>query len=121
MNSTSRMREALIDQNGDAQMKNVDKLDESILVSRSLSDIADDTPLDDKHGTLTVSNQNICAMKREQASAVRRVTFSDTVDYGTTVAYSTIYGVSPTLVVATANGTIKSVSAMADHDTGKKS
>ena len=59
-------------------------------------------------------------MKREHGGAVRRVAFNDVVVYGTTVAYSTIYGTSPTLVVATSNGTMKPVSAMADHYTRNK-
>ena len=46
MDSTGRMREAFTDQNGDTQLYNIDKLDESILVNRSLSDVANDTSLD---------------------------------------------------------------------------
>lgn len=68
------------------------------------------TPLDCK---------TICAVQREKDSAVKRVTFNDSVDYGTTMAYSTIYGTLPKLVVATAAGTMKAVSNTADHYTGK--
>ena len=48
------------------------------------------------------------------------MTFNDAIDYGTTLAYSAIFGASPKHVVATANGTIKPISAMADHYTGKR-
>ena len=51
--------------------------------------------------------------------AMRRVASNDVIDYGTTVAYSTIYGASLKLVVATSHGAMKLVSAMADHYTGK--
>lgn len=121
MDSTGRMHEAFADQNGNTQLKNTDKLDESILVNRSLSDVANDTSLDSKHKcTLTpLDCKQICAVKREQDSAVKRVTLNDTVDYGTTMAYSTIYGTLPKLVVATAAGTMKAVSNTADHYTGK--
>ena len=61
----------------------------------------------------------MCALKREQDSAVKRVTFNDTIDHGTTMAYSTIYGTPPTLVVAAAAGTMKAVSTTADHYTGQ--
>ena len=88
-------------------------------MNRSLATIVNDTSLDDTNDTLTVS-KNMCATKREQDGAVRRVTFNDTIDYGTTVAYSTTNGAPPKLVVATANGTTKSISATADHYTGKR-
>ena len=77
-------------------------------MNSSLSDIANDTTLDDKH---------TCAL---QGGAVKRVTFDDDVDFGTTMAYSTAYGTLAKLVVATATGTMKSVSALADHYTGSK-
>ena len=50
---------------------------------------------------------------------MRRVAFNDVIDYGTTKAYSTIYDTLPKNVVATSNGTMKLVSHMADHYTGK--
>ena len=71
-----------------------------------------------KHGTLAVDEQ-LCALKREKDSALKRVTFNDTIDYGTTMAYSTSYGTLPKLVVATAAGTMKAVSTTADHYTEK--
>ena len=43
MDSTGRMREAFTDQNGDTQFNVFYKLDESILVNRPLSDVANDT------------------------------------------------------------------------------
>ena len=88
------------------------------MVHRSLSAIPNDTTLDDKNGT-SLDGRHLCALKRKQEGAVKRVAFNDAIDYGTTMAYSTIYGTSPKLVVATANGTMKSVSAMADHYTKK--
>ena len=50
---------------------------------------------------------------------MKRVTFNDTIDYGTTMAYSTNDGTLPELVVATAAGTMKAVSTTADRHTGK--
>ena len=50
---------------------------------------------------------------------MKRVTFNDDIDYCTTMAYSTIYGTVPKLVVATATGTMEVVSTLADHYTGK--
>ena len=78
MDSTGRMRQAFTDQDGNAQLKNDDALDDSLLAHRSLTAVAHDTSLDDK---------NICALKREQEGAVRRVTLNDEIDYGTTMAY----------------------------------
>ena len=111
MDSTGRMREAFTDQDGNTQIKDNDQLDKWLLVNRSLSKAANDTTLDDKH---------ICAMQREQKGAVRRVTFNDEIDYGTTIAYSTVYGNLPKRVVATTTGTMKTVSTLADHCTGQK-
>ena len=53
-------------------------------------------------------------MQRES----KAVAVHDVVDYGTTIAYSTVCGTLPTLVVATATDTIKTVSTLADHYTG---
>ena len=50
---------------------------------------------------------------------MRHVAFNDVIDHGTTVAYSTIYDTFPKRVMATSNGTMKMVSDMADHYTGK--
>ena len=50
---------------------------------------------------------------------MRRVALNDVIDHGTTVAYSTIFDTLPTRVMATSNGTMKMVSDMADHYTGK--
>ena len=76
------------------------------MANRSLSDIANDKPLDGKH---------ICAVQREQKGAVQRetkdVNFNVVVDYGTTIAYSTVYGT----VVATAAGTMITTSTLANH------
>ena len=118
MNNTGRMREAFTNQNGDTQLKHIDKLDESILVDRSLSDIANDTSLDGSNGTMYVSKQ-LCALKRENGGAMKRFACNGVIGHGTTVAYSNIYDTLPTRVVATSNGTMKMVSDMADHYTGK--
>ena len=46
---------------------------------------------------------------------MKRVTFNDAIDYGTTtMADSTMYGTLPALVVGTGNGAMKAVSTMAD-------
>ena len=74
MDSTGKMREALTDHNGNAQLRHNDALDKSLLVDLSLCGIANDATLDDKH---------ICALQR---SAVERVTFNDGIDYGTNMA-----------------------------------
>ena len=65
------------------------------------------------------SAAKIYALKRGHDSAVRRVAFNDNIDYGITLAHSTVYGTLPKLVVATATGTMKVVSTTADHYTGK--
>ena len=88
------------------------------MVNRSLSAIANDTPLDDKHDT-SLDGKHICALKREREGAVKRVIFIDQIDDGTTMAYSTTYGTLPKLVVATANGTMQAVSTLANHYTGQ--
>ena len=49
MDSTGRMREAFTDQDGNAQLKHNDALDDSLLVNRSLSADANDTSLDDRN------------------------------------------------------------------------
>ena len=81
MDSAGRMREAFTDQDGNTQIKDNDALDKSLLVNCSLSDIAKDTTLDDKH---------ICAVQHEQKRGVQRetkaVTFNDVVDDGTIIA-----------------------------------
>ena len=69
--------------------------------------------------TVAVDEQ-MCALKRDQDCAVKRVTFIDTIYYDTTMAYSTIHGTLPKLVVATAAGTMKAVSTTADHYTGQR-
>ena len=118
MDSTGRMREAFTDQDGNAQLKHVDAVDDSLLVNRSLSNVVNDTSLDDTHDT-SRDGKHICAPKRERGGAVKRVTFKDQIDYGTTMAYSAIYGTLPKLVVATTNGTMTVVSTLADIYTGK--
>ena len=118
MDSTGKMREAFTNPNRDTQLKHIDKLDESILVDRSLSDIANVTSLDGKNKTM-YANKQLCALKHEHGGAMRLVAFHDVIDHGTTVAYSTIYDTLPKRVVATSNGTITMVSYMADHYTGK--
>ena len=107
MDSAGKMREPLTDQDGNTQLKNKDALDTYLVVNHSLSDIANDATLDDKH---------ICALQR---GAVKRVTLNNDIDYGITMAYSTTCGTLPPLVVATANGTMKAVLTLADHYTGK--
>ena len=84
------------------------------MAHRSLSAVAHDTSLDDNNG-ISLGDKHICALEREQEGAVRRVTFNDEINYGTTMAYSTIYGTLPKLDVATATGTMKAVSTSADH------
>ena len=62
-------------------------------------------------------------MQREHKGAVQRetkaVTFADVVDDGTTIACSAVYDTLPTVVVATAAGTMKTMSTVAAHYTGK--
>ena len=97
----------------ETQLKTMDALDQSLLVYRSLEKVVNDTSLDEQIGALA-ADEKLCALKREQDSAVKRVTINDTVDYG-----PTIYGTLPKLVVATAAGNMKAVSNTADHYTGK--
>ena len=66
-----------------------------------------------------VVGKQLCALKRDNGGAMRRVAFNDVIDHGTTVVYSTIYGTLQKRGVATSNGTMEMVSDMADHYTGK--
>ena len=78
LDCAGRMRKSFTDQDGNAQIKDNGALDKSLLVNRSLSDIANDTKLDDKH---------ICAAQRGQK---RRGATRDYIGLSRSTAWSTM-------------------------------